>query len=61
MYMYIDGWMDDLQFYVLFNNFSDKSGKWADKNERLVQWNPVYGWEEFASSERDSNPGPLDQ
>ena len=35
MYMYIDGWMDDLQFYVLFNNFSDKSGRWADKNKRL--------------------------
>ena len=37
------GWMDDLRFYVLFNSISVISGRWADDNERLVQWNPVYG------------------
>ena len=31
----MDGWMDDLQFYVLFNSISVISGQWADDNERL--------------------------
>ena len=36
-------WMDDLQFYILFNSISDSS----EDDERLimkdcVQWNPVY-------------------
>ena len=30
-----DGWMDDLQFYILFNSISVISGRWADDNERL--------------------------
>ena len=31
----LDGWIDDLQFYVLFNNVSVISGRWEVDNERL--------------------------
>ena len=31
----IDGWMDDLRFYVLFNSISVISGRCLDDNERL--------------------------
>ena len=30
-----DGWMDDLQFYILFNSISVISGQCLDDNERL--------------------------
>ena len=43
-------WMDDLRFYIISNSISVKSGRWADDNEGCVQWNPAYGWEDFASS-----------
>ena len=32
---YIDGWMDHLRFYVLFNSISVISGRCFDDNERL--------------------------
>ena len=32
---WMDGWMDDLQFYVLFNSFSVISERCLDDNERL--------------------------
>ena len=45
----MDGWMtcDVMSFSTVFQSYQD--------NERLimkgcVQWNPVYGWEDFASS-----------
>ena len=31
----MDGWMDDLRFYVLFNSISVISGRCLDDNERL--------------------------
>ena len=31
----MDGWMDDLRFYVLFNSISVISGRCIDDNERL--------------------------
>ena len=31
----IDGWMDDLRLYVLFNSISVISGRCLDDNERL--------------------------
>ena len=31
----IDGWIDDLQFYVLFNSISVIYGQCSDDNERL--------------------------
>ena len=31
----MDGWMDDLQFYILFNSISVISEWWTDGNERL--------------------------
>ena len=31
----MDGWIDDLQFYILFNNVSIISGQWENDNERL--------------------------
>ena len=30
-----DGWMDDLQIYILFNSVSVISGQWEVDNERL--------------------------
>ena len=33
----MDGWMDDLGFYILFNNVIVISGQWVHDNER--QWN----------------------
>ena len=36
----LKGWMDDLQFYVLFNSISVISGQWADDNERLCAIEP---------------------
>ena len=38
-----DEWMDDLRVYVLFNSISVISGQYLNDNERLVQWNSVYG------------------
>ena len=32
-FQHLDGWMDDLRFYVLFNSISDISGRWADDYE----------------------------
>ena len=37
--------MDDLRYYVLFNSISV-----TRIMKGCVQWNPAYGWEEFASS-----------
>ena len=31
----MDGWMDDMQFYVLFNSITVISGQWKVDNERL--------------------------
>ena len=45
----IDGWMDDLQFYVLFNSISVISGWCEDDNERLCA--TVYGWKISARAE----------
>ena len=50
--------MDDLRFYVLLNNISVISGRCSDNNERLVQWNSVYGGD-FTSNGFEL--GPLDQ
>ena len=36
----IDGWIDNLRFYVLFNSISVISGQWADDNERLCTMEP---------------------
>ena len=37
----MDGWMDDLGFYVLFNSISVISGRWAGDNERLCAMGPL--------------------
>ena len=31
----VEGWLDDLQFYILFNRISVTSGPLPDDNERL--------------------------
>ena len=56
----IDGWMDDLRFYVLFNSISVISRRWADNNERLRAMEQRLRWRRFRL-ERSSNSGPLDQ
>ena len=52
-----DGWMDDFLFSTVFLPYQD--------NERTimkgcVQWNPLYGLEDFASSGIRTR-GPLEQ
>ena len=42
LFLPFDGWIDDLQFYVLFNNISVISGQWMIM-KGCVQWNSVYG------------------
>ena len=56
----MDGWMNDLRFYVLFNSIAVISGRWADNNERLSAMEPRLRLRRFRL-ERGSNPGPLDQ
>ena len=34
-YWWMDGWMDDMRFYVLFNSISVISGRWKVDNGRL--------------------------
>ena len=34
-------WMDDLQFYILFNSISVIPGRWESDNEGLCAKNPV--------------------
>ena len=40
MHFRINGWIDDLQFYVLLNSISVISGRWAGGNERLCAMEP---------------------
>ena len=56
----LDGWMDDLRFYVLFNSVSVISGRWAGDNERLCAMKPRLRLGRFRL-EQGSSPGPLDQ
>ena len=57
----MDGWMDDLQFYVLFNNISVIPGRWADDNERLWAMNGDPFRVEKISHRAGLKPGPRDQ
>ena len=43
----LNGWMDDLQFYVLFNSISIISGQWEGDNERLCAMEPSLRLERF--------------
>ena len=42
--------MDDLRFYVLFNNISVISGRWLDDNERLCARELRYETEHFSDT-----------
>ena len=59
-FVYMHGWMDDLQFYVLFNSISVISGRWADDNERLCAME-FRLWLSRFHLEWCSNPRPLDR
>ena len=37
---FLDGWMGDFRFYVLFNSFSVISGGWLGDDERLCATEP---------------------
>ena len=52
---YKDGWMDDLQFYVLFNSISVILGRCLDDNERLCAMELRVRLEDFTSSEDRSH------
>ena len=60
LWRWMDGWMDDLQFNVLFNSISVISGGWEDDNERLCAMEPRLQLKRFRF-ERSSNSRPLDQ
>ena len=36
----MDGWIDSLRFYVLFNNIEIILGQWETDNEKLVAMKP---------------------
>ena len=55
-----DGWMDDLQFYVLFNSISVISGRCVDDNKRPCAMEPCLRLRRFRL-EQGSNLGRLDQ
>ena len=55
----IDGWMDNLRLYVLFNSISVISGRWADDKERLYAMNPVTA--EMISPRAGLDTGSLDE
>ena len=55
-----DGWMEDLPFYVLFNNTSVILGQWELDNERLCAMELCLQLRRFRL-ERGSNTGLLDQ
>ena len=52
--------MDDLRFYVLFNNISVISGQWPGDIERLCAMEPHLELRRFRL-QRGSNSGQLDQ
>ena len=54
----MDGWMDDLGVYVLFNSISIISGRCSDDNERLFNGTP-FTVEKISSLVR-IELGPLD-
>ena len=54
------GWMDDLQFYVLFNSISMIRDDGCVIMKGRVQCNPVYFWKD-SRLKQGSNIGPLDQ
>ena len=37
----MDGWMDDLQFYIFFNSISVISGQCKGDNKRLCAMEPL--------------------
>ena len=52
--------MDDMRFFVPFNNVSVISGRWADDNERLFAMEPRSRLR-ILRLQRGSNLGLLDQ
>ena len=46
----VDGWMDDLQFYVLLNSISVISGRWVADNERLCANGTPFSIEKIPAS-----------
>ena len=49
--------MDELGFYVTFNNISVMSGRWKGEHERFCAMKRSLGLEE-TRLQRDSNPRP---
>ena len=43
---FLEGWMDDLQFYILFNSNSVISGQWRD-DKRLFAMRPCLQLRQF--------------
>ena len=51
----LDGWMDDLQFYVLFSSVSVISGRWEVDNERLCPMELHLGLRSFGLERRSNS------
>ena len=51
---WMDGWMDDLRFYVLFNSISVISGRWDGDTERLYAMEPRFRLEPGAARTRSA-------
>ena len=56
----MDGWMDEMQFYVLFNSIQSYQDSARVVIKASVQWNLAYGWKGF-HFKWGLNWGPLDQ
>ena len=57
---WMDGWMDILRFYILFNGISVISGRCANDNERQCAMEHRLRLRRFRV-EQGSTSGPLDQ
>ena len=56
----MDGWIDGLRFYVLFNSIQSYQDDVWMMMKGCVQWNLVYARKDFHLN-RDLNLGPLDK
>ena len=57
---WVDGWIDDLRFYVLFNSISVISGRCKVDNEKFCAMEHRLRLRRFCL-EQGSNSGPEDQ
>ena len=57
LFRWMDEWMDDFQFYILFNSISVTSGEWVGGNERLDEMEPCLWLKKNSSSQAELESG----